>query len=65
MSDKSCTYRCNICNKNYASINSLWNHNNKYHVTNVVLCGTSNLKTNQKKYSCNICNKYFIDLYNE
>ena len=26
--DKKCCY---ICNKNYASSNSLWNHNNKFH----------------------------------
>lgn len=31
MSEKSCLYICNICNKSYSSNNSLWNHNKKYH----------------------------------
>ena len=30
-SDISLKYNCNICNKFYASTNSLWNHNNKFH----------------------------------
>lgn len=25
-------FRCNICNKNYKSYQSLWNHNNKFHM---------------------------------
>jgi hypothetical protein len=27
-------YKCNICNKKYASKQSLWNHNHKYHLPN-------------------------------
>ncbi len=28
-------YKCNICNKKYASKQSLWNHNHKYHDNNI------------------------------
>jgi hypothetical protein len=28
-------YKCNICNKKYKSYKSLWNHNKKFHPTNV------------------------------
>lgn len=33
-------YRCKVCNKNYASYKSLWNHNKQFHTDSV----TSNLK---------------------
>jgi len=49
-------FRCKICEKNYASNSSLWNHNNKFHNTSV----KENVKNVKKsKYRCNICNKQF------
>jgi hypothetical protein len=29
-------YECKICSKDYSSYQSLWNHNKKFHNTNVV-----------------------------
>ena len=53
-------YKCNQCNKEYKSYQSLWNHNKIKHTnknTNVILCDTSNV--NNKKYICMFCNKIF------
>ena len=43
---------CNICNKIYASKNSLYNHNKKFHtnIENEIII---------KNYLCKICNKIF------
>ena len=42
-------YYCEICNKTYASNNSLWNHNKTYHI-----------KINDKiDYECDYCHKSF------
>jgi hypothetical protein len=32
-------YECKICSKDYSSYQSLWNHNKKFHNTNVVPSG--------------------------
>ena len=32
------SYRCKICNKEYSSYKSLWNHNNKFHNVDNTLC---------------------------
>lgn len=47
-------YNCEICNKNYKSYQSLWNHNKIKHSN---LC----LKISNKecKFICNLCNKKF------
>ena len=47
-------YNCNLCNKEYKSYQSLWNHNKIKHVN---LC----LKISNKecKFSCEQCNKKF------
>ena len=37
MSDNSCRYNCTFCNKQYASSNSLWNHNKKFHNENKII----------------------------
>jgi hypothetical protein len=52
---------CNVCEKNYASANSLWIHNNKYHNTEV----TKN-KSIKKKIivNCQHCNKQFNNCSN-
>lgn len=39
-------YICNLCNKNYSSYQSLWNHNKKFH-------------QEIKKNNCEYCNKIF------
>ena len=72
MSEKSCKYRCEICNKNYKSNNSLWNHNNKFHIndntksphspqnsTKYPQNSTKLLEKNYntKKLLCKFCNK--------
>jgi hypothetical protein len=62
---------CNICNKKYASYQSLWNHNRKYHdiVSNQkVTIGSSesnqkvtmeSSENNYNKLACKYCNKIF------
>jgi hypothetical protein len=37
-------YLCKICNKNYASASSLWNHNNKFH-NNVIKNKNKNMSS--------------------
>ena len=59
-------YTCNICNKNYKSYQSLWNHNKKFHYNNIIE-KTSNVTNSDtkmslnvtKKYECIYCNKNF------
>ena len=66
-------HSCNICNKDYSSYKSLWNHNKKFHNSNVVqkgsnvvfpvvVCGTT-LQNN--KNQCKFCNKIFNDRSNK
>ena len=66
-------FRCNICNKNYASNSSLCNHNKKFHKNDVVqkgssvvlhevVCGTSLINN---KSQCKYCNKLFNDRSNK
>jgi len=51
-------YKCNICEKNYASKQSLWNHNHKYHLLNDNKKQTfDNLHDNKKQTFDNITNK--------
>jgi len=59
-------YSCKICNKNYASASSIWNHNNKFHnvldnTSTIHRQYTDNTTTIQNKsnYSCNFCNNKF------
>ena len=52
MSDKNDInkiFKCNICNKIYASNSSLWNHNNKFHKNNI-----NQISTISKQISTNI-----------
>ncbi len=73
-------YRCNFCDKIYASASSLCNHNKKFHsiievgkstlkVNNEVVCGSLHnkcmMQSNQKKYKCNFCNREFNDRSNK
>jgi len=66
MSEKSCKYRCNICNKYYSSSNSLWNHNKKYHNTNIIPDNTNIILDNtlDNTYKCRYCNKVFVNYQN-
>ena len=59
-------YRCNICNKDYSSYQSLWIHNKKFHniiVTNMTPTVTNmtptvtNMTPNvtNKVYECKFC----------
>ena len=50
-------YKCNICNKYYSSYQSLWIHNNKFHLDKV-------LKTSDKviNYNCRYCIKQYNNL---
>jgi hypothetical protein len=63
--DSTCgCYNCNICNKNYSSYKSLWNHNKKFHNTIVVnnTHNTSKLLKNPSKilnFECEFCKKKF------
>ncbi len=67
-------YRCNICNKNYSSYQSLWIHNKKFHSDEIQTCkgsvkdqrkGTVKERKGKKKlnentiYFCEYCNKSF------
>ncbi len=59
-------YSCNICNKEYSSYKSLWNHNNKFHKTNVTQTSTNvnfaSTIVNQSStnlYFCSYCNKSY------
>lgn len=56
-------YNCKICNKEYVSYKSLWNHNSKFHkkmspkIENNVL--SMSPKNIENEYKCNICNKEY------
>ena len=63
VNDKS-SIRCNICNKDYSSKSSLYNHNKKYHDNKMQTNeNINNMKNkhfsdnNIKKYLCKFCNK--------
>ena len=47
---------CTICNKNYKSYQSLWNHKNKYHKSETITIGI---------YKCKYCNKEFDKRHNK
>ncbi len=51
-------YNCNICNKDYASYQSLWIHKNKFHSDKK---NDEKLEENNKckQYKCKICNKVY------
>ena len=52
---------CNICNKNYASKSSLWNHNKKFHDLKK---SENDLKISEniKSFNCRTCNKYYNNI---
>jgi hypothetical protein len=64
-------YICKICNKNYSSYQSIWNHNKKFHIiqyntinnTDNTLDNTLN-NTLDNKYNCNYCKKLFNNYQN-
>ena len=64
-------FACKICNKNYTSYKSWWNHNNKFHISKLknvelnvenVELNVENVELNLKKnksLTCELCNKIF------
>ena len=66
-------HMCNICNKNYSSYKSLWNHNKKFHMSEVnkkstlrsTIVNTNTPENeeinniNNKKHACKYCEKEF------
>lgn len=55
-------YKCLICNKNYKSYQSIWNHNNKFHKNeNITITKTDN--NINKAFICKHCNKTFTTNY--
>lgn len=58
MEDRS-EYRCNVCNKFYASYKSRWLHIKKYHNNNVVNC-SKNVVINEKNVVINVVIKHYI-----
>jgi hypothetical protein len=65
------TYICKICNKNYKTYKSLWNHNNNYHKNNVVqkiqqvvenvVQKIQHIKESDDNRTCKFCNKQYCD----
>ena len=55
--------KCVLCNKEYKSKKSLWNHNKKYHQPDISHKPTDDKPNISQKqlisYSCNICNKEY------
>ena len=71
------SYSCETCNKNYASYKSLWNHNKKYHTSNLEGHNTfdntyntshntfdNTLHNTSLNYNCKFCNKEFKNYQN-
>lgn len=48
---------CSICNKEYKSKRSLYNHNNRKHNTNTII--TKDISNNTIEFLCEICNTEF------
>ncbi len=64
---------CTICNKNYSSYKSLWNHNKLFHneINKINKINNENKEKNGKyneikekngKYNCTSCNKQFLSI---
>jgi hypothetical protein len=66
MSKSDCCNECKICNKKYASYNSLWNHNKKYHSDVASKCNTLVVQCIplEDNLKCSICNKLFSNRQN-
>ena len=48
------SYSCVLCNKNYKTYQSIWNHNKRFHSDMII-----HITNKVKKFSCNKCNKSF------
>ena len=60
-------HKCNICNKQYSSYKSLWNHNKEFHKNNNIKVLNNSEKVlnnseNVKKYNCKYCNIQFLNV---
>jgi hypothetical protein len=67
---RTVVHTCNICNKNYASYQSLWNHRTNIHKSvddnrpiiidnHPIIIDNQNKNEQDKTYDCRICNKEF------
>jgi len=58
-------YRCNNCNKNYSSYQSLWIHNKKFHNNSCLKKPDESVKSpikfDEKQYNCRFCNKIYTN----
>ena len=57
-------YKCNSCNKDYKSYQSLWNHNKKFHIKCSMESSEISLikyDNSLKKYECRKCNKIYFN----
>ena len=61
-------FPCKVCNKDYSSYKSLWNHNNKFHNNNLphttskplnFTSNSLNFTSNSLNFECIFCNKIF------
>jgi hypothetical protein len=61
------SHTCNICNKNYTSYKSLWNHNKKFHTKQVSEVGLHNQNDVlvQTINNCKFCKKSFNNRQNK
>ena len=60
------SHSCKLCNKNYKSYKSLWNHNKKFHNDSVVVCGSSVQNCGTFEVVCGtfeVPNKFYNCLY--
>lgn len=53
------SYLCNVCNKEYSSYQSLWNHNKTYHIIKKKIAK----QINDPFYYCTKCNSKFVNKY--
>lgn len=51
------TYSCNICNKEYKSYKSIWNHNSIFHSEQIIIIKRNDNKT--RDFECTKCKKKF------
>ena len=66
MDIKNGLFNCNVCNKDYKSYKSLWNHNKKFHNKNKVIIGNNEVIIGNNeviigKNQCKYCNKILND----
>jgi len=69
---ESIDYKCKICNKHYKTYQTLWKHNKKFHINNIIESlqkseedciksekSPKNNAIDKKIYDCRFCNKKY------